>query len=161
MAQVIRKADQLGWKPKRFITYTGAPVAATATLAGLQIFKGTISHNNLKDPQDPQWADDAEMKSYVAWMNADFPKPDIKNGYIFSGWSLAASLVEILKQCNGDFSRENVMKVFTHLHEFRAPGLLPGITLSTSPTDYSEFQTMRNMEFDGARWVLLPAEANM
>jgi branched-chain amino acid transport system substrate-binding protein len=161
MAQVIRKADQLGWKPKRFITYTGAPVAATATLAGLQVFKGTISHNNLKDPQDPQWADDAEMKGYVAWMNADFPKPDIKNGYIFSGWSLAASLVEILKQCNGDFSRENVMKVFTHLHEFRAPGLLPGITLSTSPENYSEFQTMRNMEFDGARWVLLPAEANM
>ena len=72
----------------------GAPVAATATLAGLQVFKGTISLNNLKDPQDPQWADDAEMKGYVAWMNADFPKPDIKNGYIFSGWSLAASLVE-------------------------------------------------------------------
>ncbi|HEX4112174.1 MAG TPA: ABC transporter substrate-binding protein [Stellaceae bacterium] len=161
MAQVIRKADALGWKPLRFITYTGSPVAATPTLAGLQIFKGTISHNNLKDPQDPQWADDPEMKGYVAWMNQDYPKPDIKNGYIFSGWSLAASLVDMLKLCNGNFSREHVMYIATHLHDFRAPGLLPGITLSTSPTDYSEFQTMRNMQFDGARWVLLPADESM
>ncbi len=161
MAQAIRKVDGLGWKPLRFITYTGSPVAATPTLAGPPIFKGTISHNNLKDPQDPQWADDAEMKGYVAWMQKDFPQPDIKNGYIFSGWSLAASLVEILKMCNGDFSRENVMKTFTHLDHFRAPGLLPGITLTTTPTDYQEFQTMRNMVFDGQRWVLLPADETM
>ncbi len=161
MAQAIRKADALGWHPLRFITYTGSPVAATPTLAGLKIFKGTISHNNLKDPQDPQWENDPEMKGYTDWMNKDFSKPDIKNGYIFSGWSLAKSLVEILKMCDGNFSRENIMKVFTHLHDFRAPGLLPGITLSTSPTNYSEFQTMRNMEFDGARWVLLPAEETM
>jgi branched-chain amino acid transport system substrate-binding protein len=161
MAQVIRKADGLGWKPLRFITYTGAPVAATPTLAGLQIFKGTISHNNLKDPQDPQWADDPEMKAYVDWMNKDFPKPDIKNGYIFSGWSLAGAMVDLLKMCDGNFSREHVMYVSTHLKNYRAPGLLPGITLSTSPTDYSEFQTMRNMQFDGARWVLLPADETM
>jgi len=161
MAQAIRKADALGWHPLRFITYTGAPVATTPTLAGLQVFKGTISHNNLKDPQDPQWANDPEMKGFVDWMNKDFPKPDIKNGYIFSGWSLAKSLVEILKMCDGDFSRENVMKVFTHLHNFRAAGLLPGLTLSTSPTNFAEYQTMRNMEFDGARWVLLPADETM
>src|SRR5262249_43976136 len=115
MAQAIRKADALGWHPLRFITYTGSPVAATPTLAGLQIFKGTISHNNLKDPQDPQWANDPEMKGFVDWMNKDFSKPDIKNGYIFAGWSLAKSLVDILQMCNGDFSRENIMKVFTHL----------------------------------------------
>ena len=161
MAQVFRKADGLGWHPLRFITYTGAPVAATPTLAGLQIFKGTISHNNLKDPQDPQWANDAEMKSYVDWMNKDFPKPDIKNGYIFSGWSLAKSLVDILQLCNGDFSRENVMKVFTHLHNFHPAGGLPGIALNTTPDNYQEFSSMRNMEFDGARWVLLPADETM
>jgi branched-chain amino acid transport system substrate-binding protein len=158
MASAIRKADELGWKPLRFITYTGAPVAATATLAGLDRFKGVISHNNLKDPQDPSWADDPEMKGYAAWMNKDYPQPDIKNGYIFSGWSLAASLVEVLKLCNGDFSRENILKVFTHLHDFHPPGGLPGIVLNTSPTDYAEFSTMRNMEFNGERWVLLPQE---
>jgi branched-chain amino acid transport system substrate-binding protein len=155
MAQAIRKSDELGWKPLRFITYTGAPVAATPTLAGLDRTKGVISHNNLKDPQDPTWKDDPEMKGFVAWMNKDYPQPDIKNGYIFSGWSLAASLVEILKQCDGDFSRENVMKVFTHLHDFHPAGGLPGITLNTSPTNYEEFQVMRNMEFNGERWVLL------
>jgi branched-chain amino acid transport system substrate-binding protein len=159
MAQVIRKADALGWKPLRFITYTGQPVAATPTLAGLQLFKGVISHNYLKDPQDPQWADDAEMRGYVDWMNKDYPAPDIKNGYIFSGWALAKGLVDVLQLCNGDFSRENVMKAFTHLHDFHGPGLLPGLTLNTSPTDYQEYQSMRNEEFDGERWVLLPLDA--
>lgn len=161
MAQVFRKADALGWHPLRFITYTGTPVAATPTLAGLQIFKGTISHNYLKDPQDPQWSNDAEMKGFVDWMNKDYPAPDIKNGYIFAGWGAAAALVDLLKLCKGNFSREHVMYVFTHLHNFRLPGALPGITLSTSPTDYAEFQTMRNMRFDGQRWVLLPADETM
>jgi branched-chain amino acid transport system substrate-binding protein len=157
MAQVFRKAFQLGWHPLRFITYTGSPVAATPRLAGFNVFKGTISHNNLKDPQDPQWAKDPEMMGYVAWMKKDYPSPDIRNGYIFAGWSLAKSLVDVLKLCHGDFSREHVMYVFTHLHDFHPAGGLPGITLDTTPSDYQEFHTMRNMEFNGKRWVLLPA----
>ena len=62
---------------------------------------------------------------------------------------------------NGDFSRENVMKVFTHLHNFHPAGGLPGIALNTTPDNYQEFSSMRNMEFDGARWVLLPADETM
>jgi branched-chain amino acid transport system substrate-binding protein len=161
MAAGMRKANDIGWHPLRFITYTGAPVAATARLTGFDIFKGTISHNNAKDPQDPQWANDPEMKGYIAWMNKDYPQPDIKNGYIYSGWQLAAALVDMLKMCKGDFSRENVMKVFTHLHNFHPPGALPGIQLNTSPTDYAEYNSMRNMQFDGTRWVLLPADPTM
>jgi len=156
MAQAIRTADAIGWRPLRFITYTGASVATTPTLAGPRLFKGTISHNYLKDPQDPQWADDPEMRGFIAWMNRDFSSPDITNGYIFSAWSLAKSLVDILTLCNGDFSRDNIMKVATHLHNFRAAGLLPGLLLSTSPDNYAEFETMRNVQFDGQRWVLLP-----
>lgn len=161
MAQVFRKADALGWHPLRFITYTGSPVAATPTLAGLQIFKGTISHNYLKDPQDPQWANDPEMKAYIAWMNRDFPAPDIKNGYIYAGYGLAADLVRILQLCHGNYSRQHVLDIVTHFHNFRPTGGLPGIAFNTSPTNYAEFQTMRNMEFDGARWVLLPADETM
>jgi hypothetical protein len=67
----------------------------------LQIFKGTISHNYLKDPQNPQSANDPEMKAYIAWMNRDFPAPDIKNGYIYAGYGLAADQVRILKLCHG------------------------------------------------------------
>lgn len=157
MAEGMRKANDVGWHPLRFITYTGAPVAATPRLAGFNIFKGTISHNNAKDPQDPQWANDPEMKSYVAWMNKYYPKPDIRNGYIYAGWQLGAALVDVLKMCKGDFSRQHVMYVMTHLHNFHPPGALPGITLNTSPTDYEEYGVMRNMRFDGKRWVLLPA----
>jgi len=158
MASAIRKADEIGWKPQRFMTYTGSPVAATLTLAGLERSKGIISHNNLKDPQDPTWANDPEMKAYVTWMNKYYPQPDIKNGYIYSGYVLGASLVKLLGMMNGDFSRENVMKVFTHLDHVTLPGYLPGITISTTPTDYMGLHAMRDMEFNGERWVLLDAD---
>ncbi|MGH6989830.1 MAG: ABC transporter substrate-binding protein, partial [Stellaceae bacterium] len=139
MAEGMRKANEIGWHPLRFITYTGAPVAATPRLTGFKLFKGTISHNNAKDPQDPQWANDPEMKGYIAWMKKDYPQPDIRNGYIYAGWQLGAALVDILKMCKGNFSRQHIMYVFTHLHNFHPPGALPGIALNTSPTDYEEY----------------------
>ena len=157
-AQAIRKADELGWKPSRFLTYTASPVGATLTLAGLDKSTGIVSHNYLKDPQDPAWNDDPEMKAYVAWMNKSYPQPDIKNGYIFSGYVLGVSLVAILRQCDGDFSRAHIMQVITHLDHLAIPGYLPGITLTTSPTNYEGTTTMRNMRFDGERWVLLEME---
>ena len=102
------------------------------------------------------------MKSFIDWMNKDYPAPDIKNGFIFSGWVEAVGLVAILKQCNGDFSRDNIMKVVTHLHDFHPPGMLPGLPgLTTSPANYEEFNVMRNMQFNGERWVLLPADESM
>jgi ABC-type branched-subunit amino acid transport system substrate-binding protein len=161
-AQAMRKADSLGWKPLRFLTYTVSPVATTPTMAGLKPSTGLISHIAIKDPQDPTWANDLEMKSYIAGMNKDYPAPDIANGYIFTGWVEGGTLVKILKMCNGDLTRETIMKVITHLHDFHFPGLLPGLPgLSTSPTDYAEFNAMRNMQFDGQRWVLLPVEEKM
>ena len=32
--------------------------------------------------------------------------------------------------------------------------LLPGITITTTPTDYSPFKLFRTARFDGTRWVL-------
>ncbi len=161
MAQAIRKVDELGWKPLRILTYTASPVSATLAPAGLQRSAGIVSHAYGKDPQDPTWKDDAFVQEYIAWMNRDYPKPDIKNGYIAAGYDGARTLVELLKRCDGDFSREHIMYVFTHLDNYAAPGLLPGITLNSSPTNYQLYRSMRNMEFNGERWVLLPSDQNM
>jgi branched-chain amino acid transport system substrate-binding protein len=161
MAQAIRKADELGWKPLRFLSYTASPVSATLIPAGLQRSTGIVSHNYGKDPQDPTWKDDAYIKDYIAWMQKDYPNPDIKNGYIAAGYGSAYTLVDFLKFCDGNFSREHIMYVVTHLKNYAPPGLLPGLTINTSPTDYAGYNAMRDMEFNGERWVLLPSDRNM
>lgn len=161
MAQAIRKADELGWKPLRFLSYTASPVSATLAPAGLQRSTGIISHNYGKDPQDPTWNKDPYIQEYIAWMNKDYPSPDIKNGYIAAGYGGAYTLVMFLKMCNGDFSREHVMYVVTHLKDFAPPGLLPGLTINTTPNNYAGYNAMRDMEFNGERWVLLPADQSM
>jgi len=160
-AQAIRKADDLGWKPLRFISYTAGSISATLTPAGLNRSTGIVSHLPAKDPLDPTWKDDPFVRDYVAWMDTDYPNPDIKNGYIEAGYIFARTLVEILKLCDGNFSREHIMHVVTHLKNFEGPGLLPGVTVNTSPTDYTWVNAMRDIRFNGDRWELLPVDHQM
>jgi branched-chain amino acid transport system substrate-binding protein len=65
---------------------------------------------------------------------------------------MAQTLVEVLKQCGDDLTRDNVMKQAENLTNFRLPMLLPGITLSTSETNFSPIQKMQLQKFDGAEW---------
>ncbi len=62
--------------------------------------------------------------------------------------------MQVLKQCGDDLTRENVMKQAANLKNLRAPMLLPGITINTSPTDFSPIKQMQLEKFDGKTWVL-------
>ena len=62
-------------------------------------------------------------------------------------------MLQILKQCNGDFSRENIMKQATNLHDPYDPILLPGIKINTSPTNYHPIRAMQLQKWDGKTWV--------
>ena len=46
------------------------------------------------------------------------------------------------------------MKQAANLHNMTLPMLLPGITLSTSPTDFAPIKQMQLEKFDGATWKL-------
>jgi branched-chain amino acid transport system substrate-binding protein len=48
------------------------------------------------------------------------------------------------------------MKTATNMHDVSFTMLLPGVTVSTSPTDYRPLKTMRLARFDGKKYVLLP-----
>ena len=49
---------------------------------------------------------------------------------------MAQTLVQVLKQCGDDLTRENVMKQAANLKNFELGMLLPGIKINTSPTDF-------------------------
>jgi branched-chain amino acid transport system substrate-binding protein len=160
-AQAIRRAYDLGWKPLHFISYTSGSIAAVLKPAGLEKSVGIIAAAFSKDPTDPQWQDDPEMKQYLAWLQKYDPHASPDDGYVLAGYQYAIVLVDFLRSCGDDLSRENIMQRATTLHDFHAPLLLPGIALNTSPTDYRPLKQMRYARFNGDRWELLDEMAEV
>ena len=153
-AQAIRKAYDMGWKPMTFINNVSSSVATVLQPAGLEKSVGLITALYLKDPNDPQWANDAAMKNWLAWMKKYFPEGDVKDGFNVFGYAVAQTLVQVLKQCGDDLTRENVMRQAANLKNFEVGLLLPGIRINTSPTDFYPIEQVQLARFDGKTWVL-------
>jgi branched-chain amino acid transport system substrate-binding protein len=153
-AQAIKKVADLGWKPVHILDINASPVSATLKPAGLEISKDIISTNYGKDPGDPQWKDDPGMKAYFAFMEKYYPEGDKLNTVNSYGYSTAELLVRILRQCGDDLTRENVMRQATGLKNVVGSLALPGMSVTTSPTDYRINKQMQMMKFNGERWEL-------
>jgi branched-chain amino acid transport system substrate-binding protein len=152
-AQAIRKAYDIDWHPLKFVVGVGSSIAGAIRPAGFEAAKGVISAAYQKDPADPQWKDDPAMKAWNAWMDRYNPRVDKSDYYAPYGYNIGFAVVQILKQCGDDLTRENVMKQASHL-DMELPMLLPGIRLKTTPSDLRPIKQMRMVRFDGERYVL-------
>ena len=92
-----------------------------------------LSTQYLKDPTDPAFKDDAGMKQWRDFMAKYMPGGDVTDASYVFAYGVSLTMLQVLKQCNGDFSRDNVMKQAENLHDFELPVLLPGIKMNTSP----------------------------
>ncbi|UGY19035.1 ABC transporter substrate-binding protein [Bradyrhizobium septentrionale] len=153
-AQAIRKIADLNWTPVHILDINASPVSATLKPAGLDISKGIISTNYGKDPADPQWKDDPGVKAYFAFMDKYYPEGDKLNTVNTYGYSTAELLIQVLKQCGDDLTRENLMKQVTSLKKFVPSLALPGMSITTGPNDYRINKQMQMMKFNGERWEL-------
>ena len=153
-AQALKKVADIGWHPVHIIDINASPVQSTLKPAGLDISKGVISTQYGKDPADPQWKDDAGLKAFTAFMEKYYPDGDKLSTINTYGYSNAELMVQILKQCGDNLTRENVMKQATSLKGFANSLALPGIVANTSPTDYRINKQMQMMKFNGERYEL-------
>ncbi len=153
-AQAIRKAAEIGWTPVHFLNNVSNSVGSVLKPAGFENAKGVLSTQYTKDPTDPAWKDDAGYKEWLAFMDKYFPEGDKASSFTVYGYSVAQTLVQVLKQCGDTLTRENVMKQAANLKELELPMLVPGIRINTSPTDYYPIEQMQMMQFDGERWRL-------
>ena len=153
-AQAIRKVYDLGWKPMFFMTNVSISVASVLTPAGPEKAIGMISTGYLKDPTDHQWDNDAGMQEWRGFMAKYMPGADLTDANYVYGYAAAATMLQVLKQCDGNFSRENVMKQAENLHDLELPTLLPGIKVSTGHTDHRPIKAMQLEKWDGKTWVL-------
>jgi ABC-type branched-subunit amino acid transport system substrate-binding protein len=151
-AQTIKKAAELEWHPTHFLVQNANSIATVLTPAGLDHSVGIISTAYLKDPSDPQFANDPGMKRYLAFMKQYYPEGDAKDPQNQIGVSIAATFVQVLRQCGDDLSRENLMKQANSIRDFELPLLLPGIKLNTSPDDHYPIEQLQLVKFDGKGW---------
>ena len=153
-AQAIKKAGEIGWTPTQFLNNVSASVGSVIKPAGYENAQNIISAAYVKDVTDPQWHDDAGMREFLAFMERDFPEGNKLDGSTVVGYGVAQTLIQVLKQCGDDLTRDNVMKQAANLKSFRTEVLLPGITINTSPTDFAPISQLQLMRFKGEKWEL-------
>jgi ABC-type branched-subunit amino acid transport system substrate-binding protein len=150
--QTIKKLAEIGWKPVHILDSSAATVWAVVQSAGLENSRGVISVGYAKDPLDPTWKDDSGMKNFVSFMEKYYPDGDKTSGFQVQGYNAAQLMVEVLKRCGDNLTRENIMKQATSLTGVKLDLALPGVSINTSPTDYRVNKQVQMIKFSGERW---------
>ncbi len=153
-AQAIKKVAEIDWKALHILNNVSANVGSVMKPAGFEASQGVISANYLKDPADSQWDNDAGNKEFLAFLAKDFPEGDKTNNSVVVGYAVAQTMVQVLKQCGDNLTRENIMKQAANIKDFRPEMLLPGITINTSPTDFAPIDQLQMMRFKGEKWEM-------
>jgi branched-chain amino acid transport system substrate-binding protein len=153
-AQSIKKVAELGWKPLFILNSVGTSTGVVMRPAGFENGQNIISAIYQKDPTDPQWKDDTGIKNFDAFLAKYFPEGNREDGNLMAGYNAAQTIVHVLEKCGDDLTRANIMKQAASIQGLQLEGLLPGITLNTSATDFAPIKQFQLRKFKGERWEL-------
>jgi len=151
-AQTIRKVHDIGWQPMHFLSNVSISVAAVMRPAGAERGIGIITSAYQKDVTDPAWADDPHLREWRAFMTKYLPDGDQTDSGYVTAYNCSTTLMHVLRQCDGDFSRENIMRQVANLQNIEIPLLLPGIKVNTSPTNFHPIRQMQLQKWSGEHW---------
>jgi branched-chain amino acid transport system substrate-binding protein len=153
-AQAIKKVAELGWKPMYIQSNVGSSVGSVMKPAGFENAQGILSAHYAKDGSDPKWDNDEGMKKFYAFLAKYAPTMDRNDGSVVYGYGQAQTVVQVLKQAGDNLTRENIMKEAANLKEFAPDTLLPGVTITTTPTDFYPIEQLQMQRFKGETWEL-------
>jgi ABC-type branched-subunit amino acid transport system substrate-binding protein len=151
-SQVIRLAADFHWHPVFLMNGAAASIGTALNPAGGENAAGVVSAAFLKDPNDPVWKNDPAIKDWLSFMDRYYPKGDRASSAAVYGYAAAETLVQVLKQCGDDLSRENVMRQAAALRDYEPSVFLPGIKINTGPENFQPIKQMRLVQFDGRTW---------
>jgi ABC-type branched-subunit amino acid transport system substrate-binding protein len=152
-AQAIRKVHDLGWRPTRYLSSTSTSSAAVLKPAGIDKAVGIYSLGWYKDPVAKQWESDPWLKEHQAFMKKYLPEDDATQSTYVPGVLIAQTMVQVLKACGDELTRENVLKQATSIKDLQMPGLLPGVKLNNSRENYAMLHALQMVQFDGTQWA--------
>jgi len=153
-AQAIKKMNEIGWKPVHFLNNVSASIGSVIKPAGFENSQDIISSSYLKDPTDAQWKDDAGMKAWNEFLDKYYPEANRADASVMYAYTVAQGLVHVLKACGDNLSRENIMKQAASIKDLELGGLLPGIKVNTSASDFAPLSQLQLMKFKGEGWEL-------
>ncbi|MDE1947316.1 MAG: ABC transporter substrate-binding protein [Burkholderiales bacterium] len=151
-AQAIRKAWDSGWKPLHIVNNVGASVGSVLAPVGLDKCVGLMTVEYYKDPNDPQWKDDAAMLEWRGFMGKYYREGDPRDQSNLYGYIAAQVMEHILRACGNDLTRENLMHQATTVKNLKLPLLLPGMVLGNTPSDYTLVKQGQLARFTGTLW---------
>ena len=148
-AQAIRKVYQVGWKPLHILNSVSASIGSVMKPAGFELAQGIVSAAYLKDATDPQWKSAADLKIWNAFMDRYLPGADKSDSSYIYGYSVARTMVQVLKQCGDNLTRENIMEQAASLKDFE-PGTLAAGNFGRHQPD--GFRADRAIAVDEIHW---------
>src|SRR6188768_1140868 len=151
-AQAIKKMNEIEWKPVHFLNNVSASIGSVMKPAGFENGQGIISSSYLKDTSDPEWTNDAGMKAFDEFLTKYFPEGNRIDAFVMYGYTVTQTLVHVLKASGDDLTRENVMKQAASIKDLELGGMLPGIKINTSATDFAPISAVQLVRFKGEAW---------
>jgi branched-chain amino acid transport system substrate-binding protein len=153
-AQAIKKMAEIEWKPLHLLNNVSSSIGSVMKPAGFENSQDIISSSYLKDTSDPQWKNDAGMKAFDEFLTKYFPEGNRVDASVMYGYTVAQGLVHVLKACGDNLTRENIMKQAASIKGLELGGLLPGIKVQTSATDFAPISQLQLERFKGEKWDL-------
>jgi branched-chain amino acid transport system substrate-binding protein len=151
-AQAIRRVHDIGWRPMFFMTNVSISAAVVMTPAGPEKGIGVITSDFRKDQGDPAWANDPGMNEWRGFMRQYLPEGDLNDNNYTYAYAAGLTMIQVLRNCGNDFSRENLMRQATTLAPMPLPTLLPGIQVQSQPTNYNVGRQMQLQRWNGRSW---------
>jgi branched-chain amino acid transport system substrate-binding protein len=153
--QALVAISQLGWKPLIFLNSVSSSqtiMRVASKAGGPGATNGVVSAVYLKDPSDPVWDNDSGMKLYKEILAKYSPGADPSDANYLYGMAVAYTMVDTLKSAGKNPTRESVMQASIHLHETDNPFVLPGVIVSTSPSNRFPIRQMELMRYESGVW---------
>jgi branched-chain amino acid transport system substrate-binding protein len=122
--------------------------------AGIEASQGIILALYRKDVTDPQWQGSPDVAAFKEFMAKYMPTANMSDDLHNYGYAVTHTLIEVLKRCGDNLTRENIMKQAASLQGFDNPLLLPGIKINTGAADFYPIQAVRLARVKGESFEL-------
>jgi branched-chain amino acid transport system substrate-binding protein len=142
----------MGWRPVHYLSNVAISVGTVMEPAGPEKGVGILTSAYLKDPTDTAWDNDAGMNEWRGFMRRHMPNGDMKDASFVFAYGVVQTLMHVLRACDGNFARENVMKQAAAIRDLEVATILPGIRINTSPTNFHPIRQMQLQRWTGTTW---------
>src|SRR5579864_6959880 len=144
----------LHWEPTIYLNSVSNPQVymGIAAKAGAAL-KNVTSVGYIKDPTDPQWANDAGMKLYKTVI-ANCSTCNVNDGFNIYGVAVAYTMADVLNKAGSNLTRANVMSIAASNLNETNPFLLPGVVVKTTSSDHFPITQEQVITWGGTGWNL-------